>query len=200
MLHETDLRWLFCRCLHDCAFCRTPIPENDDFDRLTMMIQARVEKKDPLAINILGDRYYFGRLGLQKDARRAVELYTEAAELGSIEALFNLGIAYYYGDGVEQDKGKGAQFWTEAAMQGHIESRHNLGTHEWWEGSHDRAVRHLLISAKVGYKNSVEGIKKIFTMGIATKEQYAEARRGYQDAVEEMKSHDRDQAERNTRK
>ena len=32
--------------------------------------------------------------------------------------------------------------------------------------------------------------------GIATKEQYSEALKGYQDAVEEMKSHDRDEAKR----
>ena len=36
----------------------------------------------------------------------------------------------------------------------------------------------------------------MFMEGIATKEQYAEALKGYQDAVEEMKSHDRDEAER----
>ena len=184
--------------MHDCAFCRTPIPENDDFDRLTMMIQARVEKKDPKAINYLGHKYFYGELGLQKDARKAFELWTEAAELGSIEALFNLGVAYYYGDGVEQDKGKGAQFWTEAAMQGHVECRYNLGGYELWKGNHDRAVRHLLISAKMGNKMSVEAIKKMFTMGAATKEHYAEVLKGYQDAVEEMKSHDRDQAKRNT--
>ena len=32
--------------------------------------------------------------------------------------------------------------------------------------------------------------------GIATKEQYTEALKGYQDAVEETKSHDRDEAKR----
>ena len=40
----------------------------------------------------------------------------------------------------------------------------------------------------------------MFTTGLATKEQYAEALKGYQNAVEEMKSNDRDQAKRYTRK
>ena len=39
-------------------------------------------------------------------------------------------------------------------------------------------------------------IKKMFVGGFATKAQYTEALRGYQDAVEEMKSHDRDEAKR----
>jgi len=63
-------------------------------------------------------------------------------------------------------------------------------------GNHDRAVRHFLISAKMGLKDSVEVIKEMLMAGDATKEQYAEALRGYQDAVEEMKSHNRDEAKR----
>ena len=64
------------------------------------------------------------------------------------------------------------------------------------EGSHDRAVRHLLISAKVGSMVSVENIKNMFKAGIATKEQYTEALRGYQDAVEDTKSPEREEAQR----
>ena len=48
----------------------------------------------------------------------------------------------------------------------------------------------------MGHKDSVENIKRAFKGGVATKEQYTEALRGYQDAVEEMKSHDRDKAKR----
>jgi len=46
----------------------------------------------------------------------------------------------------------------------------------------------------MGHKESVDIIKEFFMNGAATKEQYTEALRGYQDAVEEMKSHDRDEA------
>ena len=63
-------------------------------------------------------------------------------------------------------------------------------------GDHNRAVRHYLISAKMGDKNSVESIKNLFMDGLATMKQYAEALRGYNDAVKEMKSRDRDEAKR----
>ena len=55
-------------------------------------------------------------------------------------------------------------------------------------------MRHWLISAKLGDEDSLDAIKEMFMAGDATKEQYAEALKGYQDAVEEMKSHDRDEA------
>ncbi|EJK57729.1 hypothetical protein THAOC_22194, partial [Thalassiosira oceanica] len=82
----------------------------------------------------------------------------------------------------------------KAAMQGCPLSRHKLGCVEGQKRNHGRALRHFLISAKMGYKDSPERIKDMFMAGIATKEQYAEALKGYQDAVEEMKSHDRDEA------
>ncbi|EJK76900.1 hypothetical protein THAOC_01310, partial [Thalassiosira oceanica] len=91
-----------------------------------------------------------------------------------------------------------AEFWSKAATKGHIQSRYNLGCIESQKGNHDHAVRHWLISAKMGNKDSVENIKRAFEAGIATKEQYTQVLREYQDAVEEMKSHDRDEAAKRT--
>ena len=51
-----------------------------------------------------------------------------------------------------------------------------------------------MISAKLGLKDSLDAIKDMFTDGDATKDQYAEALRGYRDAVEETKSHQREEA------
>ncbi|EJK77368.1 hypothetical protein THAOC_00802, partial [Thalassiosira oceanica] len=168
-------------------------PTDNDTDTLAM-VQARVAKNDPAAICFLGKKYFFGDYGLKKDMERAVRLWEEAAELGSVDALFSLGNSYDLGDGVKQDKAKAVAFYAKAAMQGHVDCRHNLGYFEGKKGNHDRAVRHWLISAKMGGEQSLELIKKFFRAGFATKEQYAEALKGYQDAVEEMKSHDRDEA------
>ena len=186
------------RGMRDCPFCRTPLPEDNGHgaskaDRLAM-VQVRVAKNDPQAIHFLGLKYYSGGLGLRKDIRRAYELYTEAAELGSIEALFSLGCAYFDGEDVQEDKAKAFEFFTKAAMQGHVPSRHNLGLIEENKGNYGRAVRHFLISAKMGDEDSLEMIKDMFMSRRATKEQYTEALRGYQDAVEETKSPQRDEA------
>ncbi|EJK61176.1 hypothetical protein THAOC_18380 [Thalassiosira oceanica] len=79
-------------------------------------------------------------------------------------------------------------------MQGCVLARHNLGCIESQKGNYGRAVRHFLISAKMGYRDSVDRIKSMLVGDGATKEQYAEALKGYQVAVEEMKSHDRSEA------
>ena len=182
------------RGMRDCPFCRTAYPYNEA-DALAMA-QARVAKKDPEAIHHFGKKYSHGELGLQKDHQKAFELYTEAAELGSIEALYDLGDAYRLGKGVEKDEAKAFEFFTKAAMQGHVMSRQNLGVYEGLKRNHDRAARHFLIAAKMGYMDALKAMKTMFMVGVASKEQYAQALKGYQDAVEEMKSHDRDEANR----
>ena len=186
------------RGMDECPFCRTPYPKNEA--EMLAMIQARVLKKDPEAIYFIGKQYYHGELGLQKDMRRAVELFTEAAELGSIDATYTLGILYDRGYGVEKDTAKAVKFYEIASMEGCVEARHNLGCIEEEKGNQNRALRHWLTSAKMGDKDSLEAIKKMFMAGHATKVQYAEALKGYQDAVEEMKSHDRDEAKQTLRR
>ena len=75
-----------------CPFCRTTVT-NDEASRLAI-IRKRVGKGDVEAMNILGSKYYHGELGLTEDVPQAIELSTEAAELGSLDAHHNLGYAY----------------------------------------------------------------------------------------------------------
>ena len=145
---------------------------------------------------MLGDNYFQGYLGLTKDVPRAIELWTEAAEFGSIAAHYDLGYAYYHGDGVEEDKPRGIHHWQQAAMRGHADSRHELAWIEYKNGNYELAVQHWMISAKMGQEESLNDIKDMFKEGHATKAQYAEALMGYRDAVEEMKSPQREEAKR----
>ena len=86
------------------------------------MIRKRVDKGDAEAMKFLGDKYDYGQLGLPKNVPRAIELWTEAAELGSIDAHHDLGFVYYNGEGVEEDKPRGIRHWQEAAMKGYVVS------------------------------------------------------------------------------
>ena len=177
-----------------CPFCRTALPA-DDASQLAM-VTKRVDKRDAEAMHFLGQKYFHGELGLKKDIPRAIELWTEAAELGSLAAHNQLGCMYYDGIGVEEDKPRGIHHWQQAAMNGHAMSRHNLGFVEDENGNHRLALRHWMISAKMGLERSLNRIKKMFMKGRTTKAQYAEALLGYRDAVEEMKSPQREEAKR----
>ena len=118
----------------DCPFCRTPFTPDNDAAELAR-VRARVEKKDPVAINYLGEKYCHGEVGLQKDMRRAIELWEEAKQLGSVRALFNLGFAYSRGS---RGRGKGCRALRTSGHQGHVGSRFNLGRHEFKKGEYNR--------------------------------------------------------------
>jgi len=178
-----------------CPFCRILAPDNDA--EMVEMMQKRVDAKDPAAIDHLGDLCYNGMFGLEKDESRGIKLWSEAAELGMTKAHFNLGTLFFYGrGGVTQDKAKAILYWEDGAKQGDAMSRHMLGLVEMGNVKVDRAVRHFVISAKMGYDNSLDALKEIFASGYATKQQYVEALKGYQDAMEETKSPQRDEAAR----
>ena len=98
------------------------------------------------------------------------------------------------GDDVGQDEAKGIGYWKRAAMKGDVLSRYSLGVSEGNRGNHQQGLKHILISAKMGHKESLDTIQEMFTVGFATNEYYAEALEGYQEAVEETKSHQRDEA------
>jgi len=75
-------------------------------------------------------------------------------------------------------------------------SRNNLGAFAFEIGKYDLAIQHYMISAKMVYEKPLNNIKVLFMHGLATKAQYAEALRGYQTAVLDTKSPQREEAKR----
>ncbi|EJK64010.1 hypothetical protein THAOC_15301 [Thalassiosira oceanica] len=175
-----------------CPFCRTSFPESGA--ATLALVQKRVDVKDPVATALLADAYYYGDHGVQQDIPRAIELWTEAARLGDLNTHFKLGVIYYKGEGLELDVGRGVRHWRHAAIQGHPLSRHSLAVHEYINGNHELGVQHWMISAKMGCERSLNGIKEMFMKGHATKAQYTAALKGYQTALEETKSPQREEA------
>ena len=180
------------RGMNDCPFCRTPIARPAAKKELAM-VRKRAKAGDPLAIFHIATKYDVGH-GVARDVTRALELYERAAVLGANEAHFNLGITYYFGTDVKKDIAKAIQHFEAAAMRGHVMSRYNIGCAEENARNYDLALQHWMIAAMMGYQDALNKVKEMFMKGFATKADYAEALRGYQSAVEEMRSPDRVEA------
>ena len=180
------------RGMRDCPFCRTPMPTEGS--QLVSMVQRRVDAGDPAAIYFLGGKYLDGDDGLEKDVTKAIELLERAAELGVQDAHYSLGYLYDEGTYVEEDTAKAMLHWEAAAVKGEVMARCNLGLVEYEAGNYDLALQHWMIAAKLGRQDSLDEVKNMFMDGLATKVDYAEALRGYQCAVEEMRSTDREEA------
>ena len=179
----------------DCPFCRAPAP--DTHEERVQRIQKRVDIGDPVAIYFLGDCFLMGTNGFEKDVPKALELVERAAELGSREANGQLGNLFdenAYGLGIDKDRARAVEHYEIAAKQGSALARHSLGVIEHNTGNYGLAMKHWMISAKMGCGPSMDEIKDMLSWGMASKSDCAEALRGYDDAVEEMSSPEREEA------
>ena len=172
-----------------CAFCRKPLVSTDEeFNERKM---KRIEANDPVAMYSMGtERYDKG------DYKRAFEYYSKAAALGDVEAHYQLSALYHKGEGVEKDRKRELHHLKQAAIEGHPDARHNLGCFEGDNGRADRAAKHFIIAAKLGFEPSLDTLKKAYKAGLVSKDDFTEALRGYQIAIEAMKSPQREEAEK----
>ncbi len=103
---------------------------------------------------------------------------------------------YRQGDGVEKDFEKEVFHLEKAAIGGHPIARHNLGAIEEKNGNIERSVKHLIIAAKLGYEGSMKALWKHYSKGNITKEDLDATLRTHQAALDEMKSPEREEADR----
>ena len=171
-----------------CAYCREPLPKS--MEEAKKIAMKRVEANDPVALLQMGME-----CDGEGDFEGAFENYTKAAQLGDIEAHYNLSVMYQVGEGVEKDRKKETYHLEEAAIGGHPKARTNLGSYEWNSGRYERAAKHWIIAAKLGDDKALGNLKRDFQIGLVNKEDYETALRGCQAAVDATKSEQRDTAE-----
>jgi TPR repeat protein len=175
-----------------CPFCNTILASEHEIKLERTM--KRVEANDVNSMTHLGCCYDNGELGLQQDWNKALELWTQAAELGSSEAHYQIGTSYDEGEGVEKNMKKAIHHYELAAMAGHETARYNLGCIEYKSGNMERAKKHLTISASAGDMESMAAIKKLFERGLVQSDLYELTLKAYNNSCEEMRSKAREDA------
>jgi tetratricopeptide (TPR) repeat protein len=172
-----------------CPFCREPTPDAEEFDKNQM---ERVKAGDPAALRQMGTKRY----DEEGDYDGAVEYFTKAAELGDAHAHYLLGRSYREGEGVEKDEEKEVYHLEKAAIGGHPKARHNLGCIEENRGRVKRAMKHYIIAAKLGQEDSMKYLWECYKDGDITKENLEVTLRIHKAAIDEMKSPERERAEK----
>ena len=172
---------------HKCPFCRKAAPST--YEEVNEHVMKRIEANDPHALRHFGTGRH-----KEGDYRSAFEHYAKAAALGDAVAHHQLSVLYRDGEGVEKDGKKEVYHAEQAAIGGLPDARHNLGCVEWENGRVDRAVKHLIIAAKLGYNKSMENVKDLYKAGFVSKEDFAAALRGHHAAIEATKSPQREEA------
>jgi TPR repeat protein len=174
--------------IEKCPFCKSEIDKTDGESVEEMM--KRVEANDAGSIYQLANDYYQGDLGLLQDQEKAMELWTQAADLGSSKAHYQLGCIYRAGGDLKK-----AKFHYEAAaMAGHEDARSNLGTMEAQSGNMGQAVKHWVIAASAGEYNAMHNLLIAFNQVSTSRATIDSSLRAYNKSCIEMRSEARDAA------
>jgi TPR repeat protein len=146
-----------------CPFCNSDQDDKTDEERVVELMK-RVEANDAASIYLLGNHYYHGhgQLGLLQDRNKAMELWTQAAALGSSQAHFALGCNYDEGGDLKKAK----VHHEAAAMAGHEGARFNIGYIEYKSGNVERSLKHSMIAASAGYYKAMHNLLVDFEQGV----------------------------------
>jgi len=92
------------------------------------LFKRSAESGYPQAQATIGALYLKGLPGLlEKDTKTGISMLSKAVIAKSLTARFNLGMAYYNGDGVPKDAVKASQWLKLAARQNFSEAKYSLG-------------------------------------------------------------------------
>lgn len=172
-----------------CPFCRSSMGGNEDF---IAKLQKRASLGDSSGMHNLGIEYYKGRC-CKRDTGKAMELFHQAAQRGSVPSHALLGTIYTKGEnGVERCEEKSNYHELHAAIGGHLICRNNIAFTDIQNGYTDRAMKHLLIAASDGYKPALQSVKKCYTLNLVSKEDFANALRAHQATLDAFSSRERE--------
>jgi len=180
-----------------CPFCRKPTASSGE--ETVRRLRIRMSRSDPTAISILGSFYAQGHGVEKRNVPKAIELWKQAAKLGSIDAYAYLGDAYNLQfdnrRGVrqgERDWKISAQYYESAAKGGHVQARLNLAALYQDNRNPDRDLhisrRQFLIAAKQGHDGGLVVVKQGYVKGEYTKDEFANALRAHKDSQDVVKS------------
>ena len=156
-----------------CDFIEIAIKE--DVDKLKLQVEE---------LNKKGKDFFYKR-----DYKNAVEWYTKAAELGSVDAQYCLGECYLYYV-VVQDRKKAVEWYSKAAEQGHIKAQSALGFCYYYgegvEQSYEKAVKWYTKAAKQGdYSGAQYRLGECYYYGHGVAKDYKKAVEWYSKAAKQ---------------
>ena len=117
----------------------------------------------------------------QDNFRAAFDHFKNAAERGNVEAQYELGYCYYWGEGVEENKIEAVKWYRKAAEQGNVHAQNDLGVcyanGEGVEEDKAEAVKWYRKAAEQGYSDAQDNLGYCYANGEGVEENIVEAGR-----------------------
>lgn len=159
-----------------------------DFAKALHYYTLAAEQKDPIALNNLGSLYFSG-IGTQRDIRKALGLFREAADLGNDNAALNLAFIYLTGGKKDAERNKKAIELFEKAHEKNNIAKFMLG-YAYYKGfvvPQDYEKAFQLIKAASDSPAQIDEaqliLARMYAEGKGTVQNYQNALNAYRSAV-----------------
>ena len=135
--------------------------------------QVSVERLQKLAKNgnanaqvALGKIYFDGLLEQKQNHKKAFELFTQAAEQGSPQAMFNLGLCYDGGFGIKKNQAEALRWYNQAAETGLPEAQLSAAILAERSGDYATALHFLKLRANAGDTGAMHRVASFLLNGL----------------------------------
>lgn len=166
------------------------------FERLMLLNDHALTLVEGAEAQDANDTYLLGLLyetqgelnNSKADYQKAKVIFEKAAELGSKDALYNLGELYYYGNGVEQDYQKSLEYYSNPSLSDYPEALFSLAVqYDLGEGvdqSYAKSLELYQQAASLGHAPSTFNVGYMYEHGEYVEQDLREALNWYKKACD----------------
>jgi hypothetical protein len=175
--------------------------ELNKVNRLTIISKKINSNFDNQINNIIFDRnlhlitdiemlYYLGYkkmndLQIIPNNTEAVKFYKLAADLGNIDAQYNLGVIYENSDGFEQKYIEAKKYYKMAAEQGDVDAQVNLGNiYNDIDHNYAKAIKYYKLAADMNNEDAQYKLGYLYENGLGIEQNLTEALKYYKLAAD----------------
>ena len=134
-------------------------------DQLAKLEKA-AQKGSKAAILELGNNYFYGRLGLEKDTAMAAQWWTRGADLNHRQCMYNLANLYIRGDGVEKSEDEALKYYMKAADFGLMQANINAALLLDRRKDYDKAIRYFQEASQIKDYRAISRLAEYYERGL----------------------------------
>ena len=163
--------------------------EYDNTKKVTKTLFDETKCTAPEEMFTLGDNYFFGKSGVNRDPEKAAQWYSKASDMNFAPAQYALGFCYENGYGVDKDMEKAVEYYTRAADQNNPEAQFCMGyCYEKGVGTEknlEQAFSWYKKAAEQGHMTAQNNLAFCYRYGRGVEQNKAEAFKWYKKSAQQ---------------
>ena len=147
-------------------------------------LEKAAERGSKAAILELGNNYFYGRLGLEKDTAMAAQWWQRGADLNHRQCMYNLGNLYIRGDGVEKNEVEALKYYMKAADFGLMQANINAALLLDRRKEYDKAIRYFQEASQIKEDRAISRLAEYYELGLGGPKRVLDAIQLYRESAQ----------------